>query len=259
MIIVGELINSTRKEVAEMLERRDAGYVRNLARKQAEAGARFVDVNAGIFLDREVELIEWLVTTIQEVLDVSICLDSPNPLAIEAGLRVHRGKAMVNSITGEESRFGEIAPLISKYDASVVALCMNDNGIPEKSEERLAAADDLIQRLKQIGVRQEKIFLDPLVQPISVNSSYGLETLKTIRIIKQKYPEAHTICGLSNVSFGLPNRQLLNRAFLVMAIANGLDGAILNPLNEELAALLQASETLSGQDEYCLEYLKKFG
>lgn len=136
---------------------------------------------------------------------------------------------------------------------------MNDSGIPETSGERLNTADWIVSRLCEMGIPREDIFFDPLVQPISVSSAYGTETLRTIKDIMEKHQGVHTICGLSNVSFGLPNRRLLNRAFLVMAMAYGLDGVILNPLDEETMSLLRATEALAGRDDYCLEYLKIFG
>ena len=259
MIVVGELINSTRKEIFDAIDNKKIDFIREIAKKQEQSGASFIDVNAGIFLEREEEVIEWLVTEIQQVVSVPLCIDSPNPLAIEAGLRAHKGKALINSITGEKARFEKIAPLVTQYGASVIALCMDDKGMPETSGDRLRVADDLVYRLTELGVPKENIFFDPLVTPVSVNSLYGNEVLETIRGIMTKHVGVHTICGLSNVSFGLPKRKILNQAFLVMAMAAGLDGAILNPLDERIMELIKATEALNGRDEYCLRYVEEFG
>lgn len=255
MIIIGELINTSRKAIAPAVENRDVDFIQDIAKKQVEAGATYVDVNAGTRVHDEPEALTWLVETVQAAVDAPLCIDSPNPKAIKAALEVHKGQAMINSISAEKERYDEILPLVVKHNARIVALCMDDTGMPETAEQRLAIVKVLYQGLTEAGVKPEDILFDPLVKPISVNIGFGNEVLETIRQIHQQYPGVHTTCGLSNVSFGLPNRKLLNQAFLVMCMANGMDSVILDPLDQTIMSLLIGSKSLLGRDEYCMGYL----
>jgi len=258
MIIIGELINTSRKAIGPAVDQRDKAYIQEVARKQVEGGAHYVDVNAGTKIHNEPEILTWLVKTVQEAVDVPLCIDSPNPKAIEAALEVHKGQALVNSITAEKERYKTILPLLVKYKARVVTLCMDDTGMPETAAQRLAIVDVLAKGLLDAGVKREDIFFDPLVKPVSVNTHFGVEVLETIRNIHQKYEGVHTTCGLSNVSFGLPGRKLLNQAFLVLCMAHGMDSVILDPLDKTMMSLLIASKALLGRDEYCVEYLSAY-
>lgn len=256
MIIVGELINASRKAVGAAIEARDKAAIQKVAADQHAAGADFIDVNAGIFVGREAECLRWLTESVQEVVNGPCALDSPDPAALEAALAVHKGTAMINSISLEKERFEKLAPVVAGTDLKVVALCMSDAGMPETVEDRLTIADKLVNALLQRGVAIGNIYLDPLVQPVSVNQSFGPAFLDAIARIRQVFPEAHTMCGLSNISYGLPNRRFLNQTFMAMAIAMGLDGAIVNPLDRGMMAAISAAEALSGRDGYCMNYLK---
>ncbi len=258
MLIIGELINTSRKKIAPAVANRDAGYIKELARSQVEAGADMVDVNSGTMMKNEPEVLAWLVETIQAEVDAPLCLDSPNPEALERALSVHKGTAMLNSISGEKKRFKEILPLVKKYRTKVVALAMDDNGIPKTAENRLKVASNLVESLTAAGVPAEDIYLDPLVQPISTDSTAGAVVLETLWLIKSKLSGVHTICGLSNVSFGLPQRKLLNQAFIAMTMAVGLDSAIVDPLDERLMSLVTAANALRGDDLYCANYLEAY-
>ena len=255
MVIIGELINTSRKTVGPAVEARDAAVIQEMALKQDEAGATYIDVNAGTRVHDEPESLVWLVETVQAVVNKPLCLDSPNPEAIKAALKVHKGQALINSISGEKDRYEALLPLLIEYNARVVALCMDDTGMPETAEDRLKVADFLYKGMTAAGVKPEDIFYDPLVKPISVNIKYGWEVLDTINEIHKRYPGVHTTCGLSNISFGLPNRKLLNQAFLVMCTANGMDGVILDPLDEGIMSLAVASEALVARDDYCMNYI----
>lgn len=255
MLIVGELINSSRKPIAQAIAARDKAYLQEIAVKQVEAGAHVIDVNCGTSIGEEAAVMEWLVDIVQEVVDVPLCIDSPSPRALEAGLARHKGKAMVNSITAEKQRWEEVLPLVQKYKASVIALCMDDSGMPESVEDRLRVAEKLVPNLVAAGVPEEDIYLDPLIKPLSVSSFYGREAIESTRALREKYPRVHLICGLSNISYGLPERRLLNRAFMVMCLTAGMDAFILDPLDKPLMSLLVAAKALCGQDEYCLEYI----
>ena len=255
MIIVGELINTSRKAMADAVNRRDEGEICAVAQRQADSGAAYIDVYCGTFLEEEEELLPWLVRIIQEQVDLPLCLDSPNPKALAKALEVHRGKALINSISGEEERFAQVLPLVRESGASVIALCMDDEGIGEDAASRLEAGKKLGERLLNAGIESERIFFDPLLRPVSTESEAGQVALETIARLKLAFPQSHIICGLSNISFGLPKRRLLNRTFLSMAVARGLDSAILDPTDPEIRLTLLAAEALLGKDEFCLNYL----
>lgn len=256
MLIVGELINTSRKAISQAVEKRDAAYIQKIAREQAEAGADYVDVNCGTQVYNEVEVMEWLVNTIQEAVEAPLCIDSPSAKAIDAGLGLCKyGQPMVNSITGEKGRFAEILPLVLKHKAKIVALCMDDSGMPTTAEDRIKVADALYAGLTEAGVPAGDIYFDPLVKPVSVSANAGREVLETVRLITEKYPKAHKICGLSNISFGLPNRKILNRYFVVQTMVNGMDAYIFDPVDKAMMGAVYASQALLGQDDFCVEYL----
>jgi len=256
MYIVGELINASRKSIGEAISAKDAAAVQKIAKDQEEAGADYIDVNAGIFVGKEPEYLKWLVETVQEVVDLPCTLDSPDPKAIEAALGVHRGTPMINSISLEKERYDSLMPILIGSDLKVVALCMSDEGMPETMDDRMRIADFLVNALIKNGVKIANIFVDPLVQPLSVNNSFGMEFINTVEKIHATFKDIHTICGLSNISYGLPNRPFLNQTFMSMAISKGLDGAIMNPLDKRMMASIIAAEALAGHDRYCTKFLK---
>ena len=258
MIIVGELINASRKSVGAAIENNDAEAIKKLAIDQVANGADYIDVNAGVFVGKEADYLKWLVETAQSAVDKPCSIDSPDPRAIEAALSVHKGTALINSISMEKDRYDALMPIVAGTDLKVVALCMSDKGMPETANDRMAIADKLINGLLQHNVPIENIYVDPLVQPVATNSDYGIEFLKTIDNIMTKFKGIHTMCGLSNISFGLPERKFLNQTFMVLAMAKGLDGAIVNPLDQKMMANIIAAEALLGKDEYCGEFLEAY-
>ncbi len=258
MIIIGELINASRKAIGTAIEARDTAIIQKAAQEQHAAGANFIDVNAGIFVNKEPEYLTWLVQTVQEVVEGPCAIDSPNPKAIEAALAVHQGTPMINSISLEKERYENLMPIIAGTDMKVIALCMSDEGMPETVEDRLKIADKLVNGLLQNNVKIENIFVDPLVQPMSVNDNFGMEFINAVEQIMQKFEGIHTACGLSNISYGLPVRPFLNQMFMVMAITKGLDGAIVNPLDKKMMANITAAETLAGKDSFCMNFLQEF-
>lgn len=259
MIIIGEKINSTLKTVRPAIENHDAVFIQELAKKQLEAGAAYIDVNAGMFYGDEPERLEWLVATVQEVIEAPLAIDSPNPEAVEKALKAYTNpKPIINSITYEKERFNSILPLVLKYDTSVVALCMDDSGMPETVDDRLSIAEKLINDITKEGIKIEDIFIDPMVRPIGTGSHYGTVAIETIRQVKKEFPDVHITCGLSNISFGIPARKLMNQTFMVAAMTAGMDGAILDPLDKKLMSFLYAAEALLGKDEFCMNYLTKF-
>jgi len=258
MIIVGEKINTSRKSIEEAVEKRDAAFITKVAREQAEAGAHYIDVNAGTFLDQEVDCLCWLVETVQNEVALPLCLDSPNPKALSEAIKRHKGEPMLNSISLEEERFKFLLPVITSQPCHVVALCMAQASMPTTVEERVQVGSELIKRLTGEGIPLEKIYVDPLVQPVSVGTSMGIATLGAINKIMNDFPGVNTICGLSNISFGLPERRLINRNFLALCISYGLSAAILDPADKQLMATLLSVEMLLGRDEYCENFIDAY-
>lgn len=255
MLIVGEKINTTKKSIDAAVDARNAEAIRDVAIKQKEAGADFIDVNAGTRIKTEVADMEWLVNVVQEAADSRLCIDSPNPAAIEMGLKLAKQKALVNSITGEEERIKEIMPMVKEYGTSVVALTMDEGGMPRTGEDRHRIARKIVDMIADYGIPMNDVYFDPLVQPVGSNLDQGVAVLEGMRLIRASFPEAHIICGLSNISYGLPNRKLLNRVFLPMAMSAGLDTAILDPTDRALMGTLMGAYALLAQDEFCLKYI----
>ena len=258
MYIVGELINASRKAVGAAIEAGDEAHIQGLAKDQVQAGADYIDVNAGVFVGKEADYLKWLVEQVQAVVEVPCCLDSPDPKALEAALAVHQGTPMINSISLEKERYDQLLPVIAGTDLKVVALCMSDEGMPETADQRMEIAEKLVGGLVKAGVKVENIFVDPLVQPLATNTTYAVEFVEAVERIMTGFPGIHTVCGLSNISYGLPERKFLNQTFVVMAIAKGLDGAIINPLDKRMMANILAAEALAGRDDYCMSYLKAY-
>ena len=258
MIIIGELINASRKAIKVAIEAQDSQAIATVARDQAQAGADYIDVNAGIFVGREPEYLSWLVETVQQATDKPCAIDSPDPEAIEAALAVHQGTPLINSISLEKERYDKLMPVVGGTDMKIIALCMSDAGMPQTVDDRMKIADTLVNGLFKNGVKVQNIFVDPLVQPLSVDGTFGVEFINTIERVVESFPGIHTACGLSNISYGLPARKFMNQTFMTMAIAKGLDGAIMNPLDKKMMATIIAAEALARRDNFCMNYLKAF-
>lgn len=258
MIIVGELINTSRSVIEQAVKKGDSAFIQRIAVQQSQAGADYIDVNAGTFVEKEVDLLPWLVETVQAAVDLPLCLDSPNPAALEKAMAVHKGIPMINSISIEKERYQSMLPLVTAHPCKLVALCMKQAAMPTTAKDRIDAAGELIDLLTQAGVKPEDIFIDPLVQPVSVDTRMGQAVLEAISGIKAKYPTVHTICGLSNISFGLPERKLINRYFLSLAVHSGLDAAILDPTDLRLTAALKTTAMLLGHDDYCEVFIEAY-
>ncbi|MEJ2157690.1 MAG: methyltetrahydrofolate cobalamin methyltransferase [Desulfobacteraceae bacterium] len=258
MIIIGELINASRKAIEAAIKAQDAAAIQKVAKDQAEAGADYIDVNAGVFVGQEPEYLKWLVETVQAAVDKPCAIDSPDPAAVEAALAVHKGTPMINSISLEKERYEKLMPIIAGTDMKVIALCMSDKGMPKTVDDRMQIAEEMIEGLVKNNVKVENIFVDPLVQPISVENTFGVEFINAIEKIVTAYPGIHTACGLSNISYGLPARKFMNQTFMTMAIAKGLDGAIINPMDRRMMANIIAAEALAGKDGFCMKYITAF-
>ncbi|SHF30434.1 5-methyltetrahydrofolate--homocysteine methyltransferase [Desulfofundulus australicus DSM 11792] len=257
MLIIGERINSTRKSIDRAVRTRDVEFIRQEATNQVNAGAHMLDVNCGTLeAQEEPAAMEWLVQTVQAAVDVPLCIDSPNYKALAAGLAVHRGKAMINSISGETERYKNVLPLVKEYGAAVVALCTDDRGIPASLDQALEVGLKLVGNLLEAGVPVDDIFFDPLVRSVATNPETVLVTLRLMEEMSARFPGLHFVSGLSNVSFGLPERRHLNRAYAVMSMASGLDAVIADPLDRTLMALIYATEALLNKDRFCMQYIR---
>jgi len=260
MIIIGERINASNKSVGEAIAKRDSAFIASLTTAQIESGADFIDVNAGNGQHEHTQgkaSMMWLVDTVQAVTDKPLAIDSDRPEIIEAALQTYRGEEMfINSVTAEPAKLAAVGPLAAEHRAWLVALAMGTDGIPDNVEQRLDACETIVTHLTRLGVEMEQIFFDPLVLPVAVDSNQGLVTLKTIEEIKSRYPDARTVIGLSNISYGLPNRKLVNRAFLLMAVHAGLDAAILDPLDVKTMSLVKVADILTSKDTSCRTYIR---
>lgn len=256
MKLIGEKINGTRKKVAAAIVNRDADFIRDLAKKQADAGSAWLDVNAGTKPDREPEDLVWLIETIQSVVDTPLCLDIVTAEALEAGMKIVNKTPMVNSISGEKARLDAILPIVAKHGCEVIALSMDDKKIPKTYEKRLEIVDIIMAATREAGVADDKVYIDPLVMTIATANDSAVMAAYTIRSVKSKYPEVHFTMGLSNISYGLPSRKLINRAFVTLAMEAGLDSAILDPMDKEMQSAIVATELLLGRDRHCMNYIR---
>jgi len=265
MLIVGERINTSRKVkgepvIEQAVVRRDAAFFSDLARKQFEAGATYIDINAGTLTTGEPEALEWLTKVVNEAVDAPISFDTPNPEALERALAAYdtaKGQPMINSITAETTRWANVLPFVLKYKAKVIALSMDDTGIQPDPGKRLAVARKLVGDLTAAGVPLDDIYVDPLTFPIGTGSDVGVAILDIIEKIMAEFPGVHTIAGISNISHGMPARKLLNQAMTVLALGKGLDAGIIDPNDPYLMALICATEALLGRDEFCMNYIAK--
>jgi 5-methyltetrahydrofolate--homocysteine methyltransferase len=258
MLVIGEKINGTLKKIATAISARDAAFIQDMARRQVEAGAHYLDVNAGTPPHREPDDLIWLIETVQTVVDVPLCLDSANPFALKAGIERVKQKPMVNSVSGEASRLQNILPLVAEHKCPVIALLLDDKGIPHGVEGRLDIARRIIELNRQAGMRDEDLFADPLAMALSAKIDGGTIALETMGALRAEYPSLRFIVGLSNISFGLPARSLVNQAFLAQALAAGLDAAIIDPLDKRLSSMLLATELVLGRDRFCRNYTRAY-
>jgi 5-methyltetrahydrofolate--homocysteine methyltransferase len=260
MLVIGENINATNRGIAEAITKKDNNFIQELVKTQVEAGTDFIDVNAGTghgTREEQIANMEWLVETVQEVTDTPLCIDSDESETIAAALKKYRGeKVLINSISAEPDRLNSIAPLAAERGAWVIALAMGADGIPDNVDKRLEACDVVMAHVTKLGMSPEQVFFDPLVLPISVDPAQGLVTLEAIRQIKMRIPGVQTAMGLSNVSYGLPDRKLINKSFLVMAAAAGLDAAILDPLDAKIMSIIKVTDMLTGNDPYCKGFIR---
>ncbi len=260
MIIIGEKINVMSKIIGPAMKAREAKPIQDLAKSQAAGGADYLDINIGPATKDGPELMEWLVKTVQEAVDMPLSLDTTNAEAMEAGLKVHKGTALINSISGEKSRLDKMLPLVKKYDANVIGLALSDVGIPRDANERVAVAVDVMTALSMEGISLDKLFLDPIVMPVCVAQKDALEVVEAIKLFKQlNDPPIKTVVGLSNVFNGCPEevKGILGRTFFTYLTAVGLDAAIADPLDKEFMDVVKTLKVYQNEILYCHSYLEQ--
>ena len=256
-VIIGERINPTgRKVLAAELAEGNYARAEHDALAQIQAGAQVLDINAGVAMGDEAKIMADLVTLVQSLTDAPLCIDSSMVAALDSGLAAYQGKALVNSVTGEEQRLESVLPLVKKYGAAVVAICNDEKGISQDPDERFAVAKKIFERARDHGIDASDVVIDPLVMPIGAVNDAGRAALQVVTRVRRELG-LNTVCGASNVSFGLPDRTDLNAAFLAMLIGAGLTSAILNPLRPEVLTSIAAAEALAGIDPRCKRWMKR--
>jgi 5-methyltetrahydrofolate--homocysteine methyltransferase len=257
-VIIGERINPTgRKALAAEMAAGNFDTVVADAIAQVEAGAEMLDVNAGIPL-ADPAILAHTIELVQSIVDVPLCIDSSIVEALERGLSVYQGKALVNSVTGEEEQLERVLPLVAKYGAAVVAISNDETGISEDPDVRYEVAAKIVSRAADFGIPKEDVVVDPLVMPIGAMGTAGRQVFRLVRRLRDELG-VNTTCGASNISFGLPNRPGLNAAFLPMAIASGMTSAITSPLHEEMRKAVWAADVMMGNDEHCAAWIARHG
>jgi 5-methyltetrahydrofolate--homocysteine methyltransferase len=256
VIIIGECINPTRrKKLVSTLHEMNFEYVLELAEGQIRDGADVLDVNVGFPGVDDVKVLPATVLAISDKFDVPLCLDSPNPKAIEAALKVAPGKCLINSVNGEESSLSVLIPIAKEYGAAIIGLTMDDEGITHDPQKRLAIAEKILERAVKAGIKEENVVIDPLAMAVSADPQACIVTLETIRLVHEKLGMNITM-GSSNISFGLPNREILNSSFLTLSILNGLTCPIANP--EKITAAVRATDLILGRDDYAMRFVEYF-
>lgn len=258
VVMIGERINPTgRKRLMQALQKGNLDVVRKDAKAQVEAGAAILDVNAGVPGEDDVALMKQMMDAVREVTSVPLCIDSPNPEVLASALSRYEGKALVNSVNGEEKSLTSILPLVSEYNAAVIGLAMDEDGIPQTAEQRLRNAVKIVERAEKLGIPRSDVIIDPLVMAVGSDTQAAFVTLSATRMIVQELGVNITM-GASNVSHGLPDRRVLNGTFMALAIACGLSCPITNPLIREVREAILASDLFLGHDEWAMNWIRYY-
>lgn len=256
MIIIGEKINGSIPSVAKAIAERDEDWIRNLAKLETEAGSDFIDVCASV-KDNEVETLHWLIDLVQEVTDTPICIDSPNPASCVAAMQFCKRPGLINSVSMEGDKADVIFPAIANTDWQCIAL-LCAKGIPASAEERLEVFDQLMEKAKEYNIKPSRLHIDPLVEMLCTSEDGISMVIEVIKTVKEKQPTIHVTGAVSNISFNLPVRRLLNQAFLVLAMNAGMDSGVMDPTNRDLLGMVYATEAMLGLDDYCMEYISAY-
>lgn len=258
MIIIGEKLNGAIPSMSKIIEGRDEAAVRDLVRRQVTAGADYLDICAGRAPEQEEEELAWLIQIVQDETDIPLCVDSPNPHLLRKIVPTVRGKGIVNSVSGEGEKCDILYPLVQESGWDVVALTCDNDGIPNEAERKVEIACSLIEKAAPYGITPDRIYIDPLVLSVSAVNDAMLHFVQAIKTIKAQYPTVKFTSGLSNISYGLPYRKIINQIFLTLSLEAGMDSAIMDPTNRELYASILATEVLMNRDPYCRKYTKAY-
>lgn len=258
MIIIGEKINGTIPVVKEAIEKRDAAFIVDRAVKQAEAGAHFIDICASTAPEYEIETLKWLMAVVQDSTDTPLCIDSPNPRVIEAVFKYVNKPGLLNSISEEGDKCEVLLPLMEGNTWEVVGLTCDNKGIPCNLETKVAITRSMVEKAAKYNITPDRIHIDPCVMALSTENNSMLNFAAEIKAIKELYPTIHVTGAISNISFGLPVRPLLNKTAMAFAIEAGMDSAVMDPLNRDLMSTIFATYALMGQDKHCRKYSKAF-
>ncbi len=259
MVIIGEKLNGAIKSVAKAISERNDEWIRDLAARQLESGADYLDICSGV-PDRDAEVLEWMIGLIEaDHPDVRFSLDSPNPKTILRCMELCRNPGMINSVSLEGDKIAQIFPVLAeKKGWNVIALLLDNTGMPTTVEKRMENFDGIMEQVRAFGLAEDRVYIDPLVFTVATTPESFTNFTETARQIRESHPDIHIVSGLSNISFGLPYRKAVNHAFLIGATLSGMDSAIIDPLNRDLIAGIYATEALMGTDEYCIEYLAAY-
>ncbi|MBU2703117.1 5-methyltetrahydrofolate corrinoid/iron sulfur protein methyltransferase [Sporomusaceae bacterium BoRhaA] len=259
MILIGEKVNGMFKVIGKAVAEWDPRPIQDMAKQQETAGAHYLDINTGPKAEDQVKTLKWMSEVVQEVTDLPLCLDCTNLDAVEAALKILKHPGMINSCKCEQNEIDRLFPLAVEHQAAIIGLCMNNKGVPKSAEDRAAFAMELVANADAYGLPFEDLYLDPIALPVNVAQEHAVEVLETIRQIKTlSNPAPRTVIGLSNVSQRTPHRPIINRTFAIMAMAAGLDSAILDVLDEPLVDAIATARLIMNKDIYCDSYQKVF-
>jgi 5-methyltetrahydrofolate--homocysteine methyltransferase len=258
MTIVGEKINGSIPSMAKAIAERNADHIRNLAKKQSDAGAAFIDVCASVSGEEEMEVLAWLIGLVQEVTDTPISIDSPNAKHCAEAISLCKRPGLINSVSGEGDKIEQVFPVIANTEWKCIALLCDDTGIPKSTEKRLEVFNVIMQKAAANKIAPNRLYIDPLVEMLCTSENGIALVTSTVKQVKELYGDIHVIGAASNVSFNLPARKYVNQGFIILAMNAGMDSAILDPLNKDMRGLMYAAEALLGQDEFCMEYISAF-
>ena len=258
MIIIGEKLNGSIPSVAKAIAEKNEGYIREMAEKQSTAGANFLDVCASVPEAEELGILKWMIDLVQDVTDTPICIDSPSAKICAEAIQFCKKPGLINSVSGEGSKINTVFPAITGSEWECIALLSDDKGIPRTVERRLEVFDDIMVKAAEYKIPVSRLHIDPLIEMLCASEDGIARVTATIAEVKRRQPEIHVTGGASNISFNLPARKYINRAFIILAMNAGMDSAIIDPLNKDMMGLLYATEALLGQDEFCIEYINGF-
>ena len=258
MILIGEKINGSIPVVADAIAKRDAEFIKNRAKIQAEAGATYIDCCASVPEAEEVETLKWMIDCIQEVTDLPICVDSPSADVLAQVFPYCKKPGVINSVSGEGDKIDKIFPLIAGTDWGVICLLSDDTGIPKSAADRLRVFDKILAKAEEYGIPHNRMYIDPLVEMLCTSEDGIAMNVEVISTVRKRCPDIHIEAAVSNISFNLPVRKMVNLGFTVLAMNAGLDSAILDPTNRDMMGVIYATEALLGQDDYCMEYINAY-